>query len=126
MTGIREFVFVYGTLRSGGSNHFRMDGAEFVSKGTVRGRMYRIEWYPGLVLDEAGDVLTGEVHAVNAAQLAALDRFEGVAYRRVKAVVDCGGNPLDAWLWEWLGPLDESMRITSGDWLEDERMREED
>lgn len=121
MNGGRENVFVYGTLRRGGSNHFRMDGADFVSKGTVRGRMYRIDWYPGLILDEEGDLLTGEVLAVEAAQLAALDRFEGPAYRRVKAAVDCAGNSVDAWLWEWLGEVDEAKRIKGGDWLEEVR-----
>ncbi|MEO8614231.1 MAG: gamma-glutamylcyclotransferase family protein, partial [Luteolibacter sp.] len=44
-------VFVYGTLRRGGSNHFRMDGAEFITAGRIAGRMYKIDWYPGLVLD---------------------------------------------------------------------------
>ena len=32
-----EMVFVYGTLRRGGSNHFRMAQASFVAEGTVRG-----------------------------------------------------------------------------------------
>ncbi len=41
-----HMVFVYGTLRRGGSNHFRMEGAEFLSAATVNGRLYRSFYQP--------------------------------------------------------------------------------
>ncbi len=115
-----ERVFVYGTLRRGGSNHFRMAGAEFISVGTVNGRLYQIDWYPGLVPDESAGEVPGEVYQVSPGVLDELDRFEGPQYRRVRVEAACGGDqrsPLSAWVWEWLGPCDEKKRITSGDWL---------
>jgi gamma-glutamylcyclotransferase (GGCT)/AIG2-like uncharacterized protein YtfP len=124
-----ELVFVYGTLRRGGSNHFRMAGAEFVTAGTITGRMYRINWYPGLVLDPAGDEIHGEVYSVGPELLAALDVFEGISagemdgseYRRVQTtVVGQDSRLLNAWVWEWLGMTDESQRLRDGDWLKTE------
>jgi len=124
MTGNREHVFVYGTLRRGGSNHFRMAGSEPVTPGTVRGKMYRISWYPGLVLGPEGQV-AGEVYAVGDEQLRALDEFEGVSadeegseYRRVKTVVTApDGSTVEAWVWEWIGLVDEARVVGQGDWL---------
>lgn len=122
----RETVFVYGTLRRGGSNHFRMDGAGFIAAGRVRGKIYRIDWYPGLVLDEEDGTVVGEVYAVGTAQLRALDEFEGLSageiegseYRRVRTCFTSDdGHETSAWVWEWLGPVQESARIASGDWL---------
>jgi gamma-glutamylcyclotransferase (GGCT)/AIG2-like uncharacterized protein YtfP len=122
----RELVFVYGTLRRGGSNHFRMDGAEFVGVGRIVGRMYRIDWYPGLVLDESGDDILGEVYSVDLEMLGNLDSFENVSaddpegseYRRVKTNVSLPtAETLSAWVWEWLGAMDESQRLPGGDWL---------
>jgi gamma-glutamylcyclotransferase (GGCT)/AIG2-like uncharacterized protein YtfP len=124
-----ETVFVYGTLRKGGSNHFRMAGARFLTTGTLAGRMYRIDWYPGIVLDESGDEIRGEVYEVDPELLAALDVFEGVSagagegceYRRVQTrVVATDSRILTAWVWEWLGMTDESQRLTDGDWLKEE------
>jgi gamma-glutamylcyclotransferase (GGCT)/AIG2-like uncharacterized protein YtfP len=124
-----ELVFVYGTLRRGGSNHFRMAGAEFIAAGTITGRMYRINWYPGLVLDVAGDEIHGEVYSAAPELLAALDLFEGISagemdgseYRRVQiTVVGQDSRLLTAWVWEWLGMTDESQRLTDGDWLKQE------
>ena len=122
-------VFVYGTLRRGGSNHFRLAGAEFVTAGTIAGRMYRIDWYPGIVLDTAGDEIQGEVYAVDPEMLAALDIFEGLSageiegseYRRVRTtVMRQDSQTLGAWVWEWLGITDETQRLTDGDWLKEE------
>lgn len=111
-------IFVYGTLRRGGSNHFRMAEAEFVSAGTVNGRLYQIDWYPGLVLDASADMVTGEIYQVPLSVLDDLDRFEGEEYRRLKtAVLLPGGEAVSAWVWEWLGPVDESRRVRGGDWL---------
>ncbi len=129
MTSLSARVFVYGTLRRGGSNHFRMVGADFISAGTITGRMYKIDWYPGLVLDDAGDEIHGEVYAVGQVQLAALDSFEGIAsgetkgseYRRIETTVVLKNSEiLTAWVWEWLGMMDESQRLTAGDWLKEE------
>lgn len=120
-----DLVFVYGTLRRGGSNHFRMDGAEFVTEGTVRGRLYQIDWYPGLVSDGAGDEIIGEVYQVSSSVLEKLDRFEGAEYRRLQTQVRLpDGETVSAWIWEWLGSVDEVRRITSGDWLSPPRSAE--
>jgi gamma-glutamylcyclotransferase (GGCT)/AIG2-like uncharacterized protein YtfP len=120
-------VFVYGTLCRQGSNHFRMAGAEWIGSGSVTGRLYRIDWYPGLVLDAAaGDEVHGELFAVSSALLAELDLFEGLAagelagseYRRVKVDVRLhSGETQLAWVWEWIGPTDERARLFHGNWL---------
>ena len=123
-----EPVFVYGTLRRGGSNSFRMDGAEFVSAGKVMGRLYAISWYPGLVLERGSEeTVDGDLFRVGPDQLAALDEFEGISaneiegaeYRRVKTEVTTGnGEVIVAWAYEWIGPFDDANRIVSGDWLQ--------
>lgn len=111
-------AFVYGTLRRGGSNHFRMAGAEFVAAATVKGRLYQIDWYPGLICDATGDEITGEIYQVSAGLMEKLDAFEGPEYRRVRVLATLpDGSQREPWLWEWLGPCDESRRIMSGDWL---------
>jgi gamma-glutamylcyclotransferase (GGCT)/AIG2-like uncharacterized protein YtfP len=124
VAGDRSRVFVYGTLRRGGSNHFRMAGAVFSGPAVVPGRLYQIDWYPGLVIDPAGDPVQGEVYEVGAAQLAALDEFEGVSaaevegseYRRVQTLATLpDGSTTTVWVWEWIGPVDETRRMS--DWL---------
>ena len=123
----RTRVFVYGTLRRGASNHFRMAGAEFVCAGSIVGKLYQIDWFPGLILDETGGPIIGEVFETGPELLEALDQFEGVSadetqseYRRVSTTVfpDNGGEPIRADVWEWLGAVDESKRMKGGDWLE--------
>lgn len=115
-------VFVYGTLRRGGSNDFRMANARFVAEGEVRGRLYRIDWYPGFVADENAGPVVGDIFMVDAETIAALDEFEGSEYRRVKIEVEVRDeagavSKEQAWIWEWLGATSESQRIAGGDWL---------
>lgn len=126
MAGDDELVFVYGTLRRGASNAWRMDGAEWLGAGEVEGRLYRIDWYPGLVLDPGQGRVAGDLWRVKAGHLAELDAFEGASteevegaeYRRVKARI-LGVDPVrsEAWVWEWRGPEREEDRIAGGDWL---------
>jgi len=116
----RHRVFVYGTLRQGGSNHHRMEGAEFIAPATIKARLYRIDWYPGLISDPAACPVVGELYTVDDSQLAALDEYEGEEYRRVELPVTLTGDPdttVLAWTWEWLGSVDESRRLPGGDWL---------
>ena len=115
----KEIIFVYGTLRAGGSNHFRLSGAGTLGAGSVRGRLYRVDWYPALFADAAAGPVLGELFAVSTDTLAALDAFEGREYRRVRIAVTPadGGELVNAWVWEFIEPVDESRRIANGDWL---------
>ncbi len=129
-----ELVFVYGTLRRGASNACRMEGARFVETGKLRGRLYRIDWYPGLVLDAEAGWVMGDLFRVSPEHLRQLDGYEGLAegeiqgseYRRVVAGVhsaDFPGFPRGAWVWEWIGPIDRERMIVSGDWMDVEQPR---
>ena len=120
-----EPVFVYGTLRKGGSNHFRMANSEFVGSGRIAGRMHRIDWYPALVCCGESTV-KGELYRVSAEHLHALDIFEGITpdsdaprdYRRVKTRVSLdNGEGADAWVWEWIGGLDGAEPLDGDDCL---------
>ena len=115
-----ERIFVYGTLRRDGSNAHRLRDGHFVAPASVRGRLYRISWYPGIVLDPHGDPIHGELWDIPAAIMPELDAFEGPEYRRLQTAVAMHSDPpqtTNAWLWEWLHPTDHLTRIPHGDWL---------
>jgi gamma-glutamylaminecyclotransferase len=86
-------IFVYGTLKLGGSNHRQIADQKFVGTGrTAPGyQLFDLGAYPGMVPspeDRAG--VTGEIWSVNEAALRRLDRFEGVdqgLYRRARIVL---------------------------------------
>lgn len=120
-----QAVFVYGTLRKGGSNHFRMEAADFLGRGNIAGRMWKIDWYP--ILIRGGDTtVRGELYLVSEENLALLDEFEGITpdsakpreYRRVKTTVtlNCGGQR-EAWVWEWGGATALAEPLDGDDWL---------
>lgn len=118
-------VFVYGTLRKGGSNHFRMGSSNFVGQGRISGKMYRIDWYPALVCGGETHV-KGELYFVSEKDLAALDAFEGITpdadelreYQRVKTKVMLdSGESCEAWVWEWAGGLGAAQPLEGDDWL---------
>ncbi len=83
-----SLLFVYGTLKRGGSNHQYLAGQKFlgVARTTPGYRLFDLGGFPGLVPvpeDKAGVV--GEVWEVDANALAGMDKLEGLAegmYRR--------------------------------------------
>ena len=130
MEDYQELVFVYGTLRQGASNHWRIQDAECLGTGLVRGGLYVIDWYPGLVLDPSGSRVAGEVYRVSPDLLEELDAFEGAAgtpgseYHRVRTDVTSpdGERREHVWVWEFRMPVEESRRIVSGDWIDREQL----
>lgn len=112
-------LFVYGTLRKGGSQHERMKKAVFLSEATVSGQLYQIDWYPGAVLDEEQrSRIHGELYQVPDNLRAELDDFEGSEYRRVKVnTLTTKHEVIGAWIWEYVLPTARKKIIASGDWL---------
>lgn len=84
----RTLVFVYGTLKRGGTNHAFLRDQQFVGPArTVAGyRLYVVADYPGMVREPADQRgVAGEIWSVDPVGLAALDHLEGVdefLYRR--------------------------------------------
>ncbi len=77
----RTLVFVYGTLKQGGSNHHYLAGQTLLGTArTVAGyTLYSLGGYPGLVAEPAAaEGVAGEIWAVEAACLRRLDILEGV------------------------------------------------
>jgi len=86
-------VFVYGTLKRGGSNHVFLNSQRLLGVArTVPGyTLYSLGDYPGMVRapgDTAG--VTGELWVVDDACLAELDRLEGLdegLYERIDVLL---------------------------------------
>ena len=88
-------VFVYGTLRAGGSNDIRRyrPAPQRVGDAVAQGTLFDLGAYPGLRLDGASAVI-GEVYRIDARVEQALDRLESVTrddsgeYRKRSVVLD--------------------------------------
>jgi gamma-glutamylcyclotransferase (GGCT)/AIG2-like uncharacterized protein YtfP len=103
-------VFVYGTLKRGGSNHFFLAGQQFLGEARTQPgfTLYSLGDYPGMVRapgDTAG--VTGELWGVDDACLAELDRLEGLdegLYERVDVLLAPGASTASAQAYLYLRP----------------------
>ena len=122
---MRTRVFVYGALRKGASNSWRMEDAEWLGAGSVFGTLVKVSWYPRLVLGGKAKAY-GEVYETGRELLANLDTFEGVGQvgvrapeyerRRVEVTME-SGESLECWFYEWLLGTGGYEVVQNGDWL---------
>ena len=118
----KHHVFVYGTLRRGGTRAMPIifPDAMFIDNATVPGRLYDLGAYPGLLLDESDSLVVGEVYEVDDEILKRLDDFEAASnYRRKQVEISLGSQRKVCWTYE-PDPEFYSLRtlIASGDWIE--------
>ncbi len=119
-----ELLFVYGALRRGASNDWRMSDARWLGAAEVGGTLVKIDWYPGLVLS-GHQVVKGEVYEVGPELLRELDEFEGIGegverfgeYQRVRTEVRIAGESVEVWIYQWLKGIEGYRIVESGDWL---------
>lgn len=131
MTDNTDLLFVYGTLRHGCANreasrlHLSTD---YLGPARIRGRLYRVDWYPGFIADPQAGWVKGDLFRMRdaAAVLAALDRYEeaGAGFpvpweyvRGVENVENAAGLPVSAWVYSYNHPVKGLTQIASGDWL---------
>jgi gamma-glutamylcyclotransferase (GGCT)/AIG2-like uncharacterized protein YtfP len=118
-----EYLFVYGTLRSAFSNRYALllsRQGTLLGLAQVRGRLYDLGRYPAFAASNGHDHwVEGEIFALrnSAPLLAALDAYEGPAYRRVRTQATLDERRLTAWVYEYRRELPWWRRIPSGDFL---------
>ena len=120
-------VFVYGTLRRGGSNDItRLQPApRFIGMSRVQGTLYRLGGYPGLKL-WAGGWVVGEVYEVEPALESVLDLIEGLGpkpgdeYAKRSVLLSVKGTDMACFLYE-INPayVNGAPTLPGGDWLEE-------
>jgi gamma-glutamylcyclotransferase (GGCT)/AIG2-like uncharacterized protein YtfP len=119
MTYKNVMVFVYGTLRSDAdpSNSHLLGGTLLSTGCTVRGELYDFGHYPGIVLNEFGGDVVGEVWSVPKTSLSRLDYYEGSLYVRVitEARV-AGGAKIHVMVYEAID-VDGLDKIPGNDWV---------
>lgn len=125
-----NYLFAYGFLMrmfhgSTKTQTPRMD-VEFVCKGWVHGRLYKVEEYPGLILDPDGYPVFGEVLAARAESLwEELDQYEhafpliktGFEYRRVLTSIETPIGLKTCWVYEYAESKENLSEIPSGRFL---------
>ncbi|HCS64478.1 MAG TPA: gamma-glutamylcyclotransferase [Cellvibrio sp.] len=125
-----DYIFVYGTLRRScttGAHQNYLAEAEFIDNAKINGRLYRVSYYPALVLDDAAGWVVGEVYRLTSSeQLIYLDTYEECThpsrpdqeYQRNKIdVVTESGIELSAWVYSYQRAIEGLELITSGDFL---------
>lgn len=133
-------VFVYGTLRANEANDIgraaqRSGTAQprWLGRGSVKGTLYDLGPYPGLVPDTAAGEVYGDVFEIDEALLPVLDKIEAVfphhprEFQRNMIQVQLNGKLLPCQFY----PVDVAStvgrpRIECGDWVAHRRMRDRD
>lgn len=118
-------VFVYGTLRRGGTMHALLgERARFEAPARLRGTLYHLGDFPGLVRDSPG-VVAGEVFELSGEParqketLQVLDAYEGQHFVREQGAVRTPSGVMTVWFWTWTKTR-ALPRILSGDWMQRE------
>jgi gamma-glutamylcyclotransferase (GGCT)/AIG2-like uncharacterized protein YtfP len=134
------YVFVYGTLRAGEVNDIQLAAKRngvaeprLVGVSALLGRLYDFGAYPGLVADDTGVPVTGEVYEVDSGLIPILDEIEQVypgndelfAGREVSLEVagkrlPCVFYPVTA------SAIEGKAEIVSGDWVAHRASRHDD
>lgn len=96
----------------------------FVSEGTIVGNLYRIDSYPGVVLNPNGSKVYGEILRLKRPdyQLKVLDEYEHAFpligadfdYRRVRTTATTNSADFECWVYEYAKPILGLKQIKSG------------
>lgn len=132
------YAFVYGTLRAGEINDMMRAAARhgiaapvYVGSASLGGRLYDFGHYPGMVLADADQHVTGDIYRIPAALIPVLDEIEAVypgeagLFVREMHDVACDGAMYACIVY----PVSESAvgqlpQISGGDWVAYRRERD--
>lgn len=127
---IDDYLFVYGTLRRGATQHSLLNKhAIFLDRATFCGKLYQVEDYPAVISSlDSNDKVYGEVYQLlNAEQaFSVLDNYEEMSYEfpqpheyvRKKVSVTLQNNfQITAWIYLYNLSVENKALIASGDFL---------
>lgn len=118
-------LFVYGTLRLGGSHHHLLGEAEVEKKAfTLKGySMYSAGWYPVVVPDDEGEnTVTGDILRIRTDLVPKLDVYEGNEFTRKQIEIPGIKTLVWIYLFKESGDPTSFEMVPGGDWLNREKV----
>lgn len=116
---MQNHLFVYGSLMGGVHSKIAQllhEQSDFKGLASVRGYLYDLGSYPGLVLHEKASKIEGHVFSLHRAQelLTHLDEYEGILpnnpalneYERQLVPVDLAGETINCWAYIYQLPTE--------------------
>jgi gamma-glutamylcyclotransferase (GGCT)/AIG2-like uncharacterized protein YtfP/cation transport regulator ChaC len=119
-----HYVFVYGTLRKGETNHFLLERAEYVAEQCwTYGKMYDTSYgYPAITQSNT-NLIYGELYCVSDEELTHLDVLEDYKengtnnlYNRIKQTIHTDTKTFDAYVYISNDEKLLQSAISTGDW----------
>ena len=120
-----DLLFVYGLLRIGAPHamaRFLEQNAKHICTARMRGAMYLVSYYPGIVIQEDKGWVIGDIFRIEDMDLwSKLDKFEGIPehdeYRLVKADAVTQNEIFECFTYEYNKSTVNMNVILSGDFL---------
>ena len=130
---LSNYVFVYGTLMQGFSNHRYMNGCKFIGRAVMKGEVYDMNCgFPAFIcnsddLEDDECYVYGELYEVPDEMMGSMDNLEGyyednksksmyIRERKAVEILDTG-ETTNAWVYIWNRELPkDSVRLPDGDW----------
>ncbi|HSH40520.1 MAG TPA: gamma-glutamylcyclotransferase family protein [Arenicellales bacterium] len=112
----KHLVFVYGTLRRGGSNHYILADSDFLGPYITEPRytMFRLGQFPAVVA--RGDCpITGELYRVSDEVFDLIDELECYPSVFSRQIIHTPAG--DAWMYLYNRLVGTDHRVRHGDWL---------
>lgn len=112
----KHIIFVYGTLRHGGSNHYMLAGSEFLGPHWTAPRftMFRLGQFPAVV-PRGETAIAGEVYRIDDDVFGLLDELE--CYPQVFSRQRIDTHAGDAWMYLYNRLVGTDHLVRHGDWL---------
>ena len=120
-------IFVYGTLKSGFSDHFLLKKAPAAFYGKIRTKpnyhLYDVGSFPGLILDESVEGgVEGELYEVPQSAFKDLDKYECVSSGLLKRELIELEDGTKAYAYLFKSDLDNASKVKSGRWMMPDEM----
>lgn len=111
-------LFVYGTLKRGGIRHGTIARARYLGAARTRAgyALYDLGHYPGMVREDDGGRVEGELYEVSSALVPVLDAVEGAPSLFRLAEVEVEGQDRPARSYLFAGDVTGRPKVESGRW----------